>query len=267
MVPTMSGDELVVLIASSVLVFWLWAPWVQLCLSPANFGRNRPLRQLGLAAPAVACAGILFVLATYASHDVRDSTVYLLFYTAMGAAWLGAAMKFTGLFGLSLRDDWLERHNAAAGIAGTGVLLGAAAAFAGANIGDGPGWWVVCFCAALSTVALGAAWWLYAKLSDAMERITVDRDRGAGWRLAGFLVAAGIICGRSVAGNWQDAGATLHDFINVVWPLLPYAIIAGGVEGRLADATSPNAASVKFGTLAVHAAGALAFLAWAGPWN
>ena len=37
-------------------------------------------------------------------------------------------------------------------------MLGVTLCYAGGNIGNGPGWWVVVFSAGLSTVALFAAW-------------------------------------------------------------------------------------------------------------
>lgn len=263
----MSEDEFIVLIATVVLGAWLWAPWARLCLAPADFGRRLPPRQLAVVAPAIAGAFLLIVLRGYASHDVRDSATYLFFYTAMGACWLGATTRLTGLLGLSLRDDWLERRNPAAALAGTGFLLGATAAFAGGNIGDGPGWWVVVFCALLSTLALGVAWWIYARLSDAMDRITVERDTGAGLRLAGFLFAVGVVTGRSVAGNWKDLPSTVSDFVDLAWPVLPYAILAGLIESRIVRSTRPAAGSVNLGLLAAHVATAAAFLIWAGPWS
>lgn len=58
----------------------------------------------------------------------------------------------TCFFDLSWKDDILNGNNKSALAAFAGGFLGAAAIYAAANIGDGPGWW--CFLLA-SGVILG----------------------------------------------------------------------------------------------------------------
>jgi uncharacterized membrane protein YjfL (UPF0719 family) len=122
--------------------------------------------------------------------------------------------------GLSFRDDALERDNDAAGLAVSGSLLGTTFAFAGANIGDGPGWWVVVFCAALAGVTMILLWIIGSQITRVQEFITVDRDIASGWRAAGFFIGTGLILGRAVAGDWHSAQATVSDFIVRGCPVL-----------------------------------------------
>ena len=106
----------------------------------------------------------------------------------------------------------MERANGSASLAVAGAIIGITLAYAGGNIGDGPGWWVVVFCAALATLALFAAWMLLELASGVSDAVTVDRDPSAGMRLGGFLVACGLILGRS-AGDWISVDATVRDFV------------------------------------------------------
>ena len=48
--------------------------------------------------------------------------------------------------------------NAAAAMATAGATIGVTLSYAGGNIGDGPGWWVVVFSAAIATAGLFACW-------------------------------------------------------------------------------------------------------------
>lgn len=262
----MSEDEVFSLMASLVVTWLAWHKWVIPCFTVRDFDRANLLRVTGLVAPGLAFAFLLWVLRTQASHDVQSDGLYIFFYLTMGMAWLGGVMHLAGVGGLSFRDDWLERRNPSAAAAGTGLLLGGIAAFAGGNIGDGPGWWVVIFCATLSTGALFAAWSAYTRLSDAMERVTIGRDLAAGLRLGGFLLLAGVIAGRAVAGDWHSTGETLADFGKLAWPLLPYTLGAGLVEGAWGKST-PRPLSVSLACVTVHLGVAGLYLYWAGPWN
>ena len=71
---------------------------------------------------------------------------------------MGLGITALALCDLSARDDVVERSNRAAIPAIAGGLLAITLCFAGGNIGDGPGWWVVMFCGVLSTGTLLLAW-------------------------------------------------------------------------------------------------------------
>src|SRR5687767_9695060 len=164
---------------------------------------------LSLAPPA--CAAVLFlILRRYASHDVRDSGTYLTFYVIVGAAWVGVGSLLLPWLGVSPRLDALERRNTAAAVAVAGALLGLTFAFAGGNIGNGPGWWVVVFSSGLATVSLFAGWAAVEAAGHVAESVAVERDVATGLRLAGMLTAAGLVFGRAAAGDWVSAGDTVR---------------------------------------------------------
>ncbi len=102
----------------------------------------------------------------------------------------------------------------------SGGLLGVTLAFAGANIGEGPGWWVVIFCAGLATGVMLVLWMIGNSITCGQEYITVDRDTSAGWRAAGYFIGAGLILGRAVAGDWHSTQETLQGFLSEGWPVL-----------------------------------------------
>ena len=197
----MSEDEVFALVASCVLAGIFWIRWYRHCQAVTWLRCGVGLRLAVIAVP-VACGALLWiVLRRLASHDVREAPQYLAMYFAMGAAWVGLGVRLLGLLGLSVRDDALERRNAAAAWAAAGGLIGLTLCFAGGNIGDGPGWWVVVYSALLSTGTLLLLWVILDRLTGVSESVTVERDVASGMRLGGFLAAAGLILGRAVAGR------------------------------------------------------------------
>jgi hypothetical protein len=153
-----------------------------------------------------------------------------MFYVVMGAAWVGGAIRLVPYAGISVRDDVIERGNRAALWSVLGALLGITLCFAGGNIGSGPGWWVVVFCGFLSTGTLFGLWWLVERLAAVSDAVTVDRDPASGIRLGAFLAASGLVLGRSVAGDWHSAGATIADFAGRAWPAAAIALLAIGLQ-------------------------------------
>jgi len=229
----MSGDEAAVLLICIFLTLGFWGAWVRQPIKFPSAGMpRRPTRVLRLA-PLVAALVLFAVLKTLSSFDVQDSAVYLTFYMLMGAAWVGVTTQLTALAGVSRRDDVIERRNGAAAIALAGAIVGITLAFAGGNIGDGPGWWVVVFSAAISTGTLYLLWLAFDNLTRINDTVTVERDPAAGVRLAGFLIAAGMLLGRGVAGDWVSAAATLRDFVVTAWPVFVLLAVAVAVERAL----------------------------------
>jgi len=226
----MSGDEVLVLIASLGIGGLFWGLWNWHLIAVHRLLCGFSYRFLMGILP-LACAGLLFViLKRWAAADVRDDARYLLMYEALGAAWVLVATEALPYLGYSLRDDVLERRNGAAAWAIAGALVALTLCFAGGNIGNGPGWWVVVFAAALSTAGFFGLW-LVVELSARPSRaITTDRDLATGLRLAGLLTAVGIILGRGVAGDWVSATATLRDFAVHAWPALLLVGLAVVVE-------------------------------------
>jgi hypothetical protein len=255
----MSGDEAGVLVVASVLAVFTWFRWYLPLASVRRLGAPAGGRLLLSLAPPLAMAGLYAVLKTLASFDVRDAPLYLLFYLAMGAGWVGCCTLGLPALGLNPRDDVIERGNAAAAPAAAGAVIALTAAFAGGNVGDGPGWWVVVFAAGLATGGLALAWWGLDRVAGVSDTVTIHRDAAAGLRLGAFLAAAGIILGRSVAGDWVSAGATLADFSSVAWPVAVFVAVAALVERvarPTAEAPAPAAAvyGVPFAILYLAAA-------------
>jgi uncharacterized membrane protein YjfL (UPF0719 family) len=244
----MSEDEVVVLVASGILASIAWLTWYVRAL---RLGQP-PVAALAMLLMAPPVGGLLLfgVLRTVASHDVREDPIYLAFYLVMGAAWVAVWAWLFPLVGLSPRDDVLERANGAAADVTAGALLAITLCFAGGNIGDGPGWWVVLFSAGLATAALFLTWLLFETLTGVSDAVTIDRDRAAGIRLVGFLLACGVIFGRGAAGDWESASQTAIDFAAAAVPVIPLLIVAVLVE-RIARPTPsrPKPSALLYGAV------------------
>jgi hypothetical protein len=267
----MSGDEVLAAIVCLLLNIFTWGSWAFVALSVRQYS-PAPSAYLApwIAAPITA-ALVFAVLARFASHDVRDSGLYIGFYLLMTLAATGLGLALLDRLGLSLRDDVLERRNPAACIACSGAIIGIGLAFAGANIGDGPGWWVVVFSGGLSVGGLLIGWIVIDRIGQAGEAIVVERDEAAGLRVEGWFVAAGAITGRAAAGNWVSAGATVADFSRIAWGALGLTILAAVVESlanhRGAGQTRPRGAWIHGVSPALLWLGLSAgYLAWTGPW-
>ena len=266
----MSGDEgFIVLICCLITLIGL-GRWYYLTSAAAGFGAARAQRVPLYFIPLLCVAVLFVVLKLAASHDVRDSWPYLMMYLVMGAAWVVLWTGTLRFVGVSVRDDALERRNPAASYAIAGVLVGLTLCFAGGNIGNGPGWWVVLFCAALSTVSLFAIWALVQSLGGTSELISVERDVASGVRLAGFLAAAGLICGRGAAGDWTGATNAARDFALIAWPVLPLAVVEVAASRMLKPTPQwPRPSVVASGLLpaTVYLALAAAYVWEVGPWS
>ena len=246
----MSGDEVVILVISAILALMFWGTWY---IKPAlvrHVGRRPSRRWLLQVTPIAAAALLWVVLRNAASYDVRDDPRYLAFYLVLGAAWVGLFMRSLVLAGISTRDDVVERANGSAAIVVAGAMLALTLCYAGGNVGDGPGWWVVVFAAGLSTLALYAAWMLLEMATGVSDVVTVDRDGSAALRLAGFLVACGLILGRAVAGDWVSVEDTVRDFALVAWPVLALVAAAALVERTLRPTPeTPRPALLPYGVM------------------
>jgi uncharacterized membrane protein YjfL (UPF0719 family) len=216
----MSGDEIFALLVSGGIAIWGWQAWLGGLMSLGSLSRRADTQFLGWFLPPLAGAAMLFVLLKWSSPDVRDDTVYVFLYFVMWLGWTGLWNRLLPYLGLSWRDDALERDNFAAGLAAGGGLLGVTFIFAGGNIGDGPGWWVVIFCAGIATASVLLLWLIGNQITHVQEAIAVDRDASAGWRTAGFFIGSGLILGRAVAGDWHSAQQTISDFMAKGWPVL-----------------------------------------------
>jgi hypothetical protein len=176
---------------------------------------------------------LVCALRAYAAKEVRTDYGSIVFLTAVGGAWsIAAGMLFPWL-GLSLRDDAMERRNAAALVALLGALFAVQLTFIGGNIGEGPSYWNNVFCAALGTGGVLGLWFMLEIGGCISASIAVDRDVASGVRLCGYLVASGLILGRAVAGDWHSECATLHDFARDGWPAAAVCVLALAMERLL----------------------------------
>ena len=209
----MSDDETFVTIVSIGVGPVLWAIWLfKLWRLQLRAGGRTGLTAVSVT--LAACALLIFVvLQTLASFDVVDAPPYLFMYVVLGLAWLRLTITAFPFLGLSIRDDVVERDNLAATLAGAGALVAVALCYAGGNIGDGPGWWVVIFSAALATATWLLIWFVLAFFSPVADTVTIDRDPAAGLRLGAFLVSVGLVLGRAVAGDWVSSDATVNEFV------------------------------------------------------
>lgn len=265
----MAESEILVLIVCLVVAVIGWGTWIAGLVRPAQLGRPRPARGPLALAAGLSLLLLYLVLTTFAAADVRTAPQYLLFYEIMGAAWVGLGLRLTAWMGVSTRDDAVERGNQAATWTLAGATLGLTFCFSGANIGDGPGWWVVVFCAALATAGWFVAWLVVELGGGASELITVERDAASGLRLGGFLIGVGLVCGRAAAGDWISADAALSDFVEIAWPAAPTALAEVALCRLVPPAPQPSAAHV----LAVGVIPALlyvlvagAYVSVRGPW-
>ena len=230
-----SEGEFFTLIGHGVLALFFWFRWLYITLSPRSMGRPVHGRWLLLWAPMMSMAGLIALLQSFASSDV-PGTIYMFYYAVMGAAWVGGAMGLFGMLGVHPRDDAVERRNPAAIPLLVGAIFGCTLAFAGANFGDGPGWWVVMACACMSLGGLLLLWMVIQAVTHAAEMIGVERDVPTGVRCGFLLVACGMVLGRSVAGDWVDFAGALVDFLRRGSPVL----LLAGLELIIAALARPK---------------------------
>jgi hypothetical protein len=246
----MSGDEALMLIVCGIIGLVGWGSWYFHAVAIRAMSADLLVRQSILLTPLLCAAILFFVLKQFASPDVRDSGIYLGFYEVMGAAWLTLMVRGSPLLGVSYWHDALERCNLAAAIALIGVLIGHTFCFAGANIGSGPGWWVVVYCATISSGSLFILWKIIDASTDTADSITIDRDEASALRLAGFLIAAGLILGRAVAGDWVSLAATYFDFSKLAWPGILIAAAAIVMQKLVAPTREhPRPSPLVYGAL------------------
>jgi hypothetical protein len=184
-------------------------------------------RVLGLL-PVIAVLIILTVLLTLASFDVVG--IWVFFYVILGFSWLSAGcFLYEWALDLQWVYDLVFLDNRAAIAPAAGGFVGLSLIYAGANVGDGPGWWVVFIAGGLGLVA----WLILAAILNVAgrlsERITVERDVGCGVRFGAFLIASGLILARASGGDWTSFRATIIEF-GAGWPVIPLAVLALIVE-------------------------------------
>ena len=246
----MSPDEQIVTAAAVFVGPVLWVVWLFQMAQVQRLHRRRASVTPILLAVAASAALLFAVLVSAASFDVVDAPQYQFMYGVLGLAWLRLAVAMFPFVGLSPRDDVIERGNASAAIATAGAIVAVALCYAGGNIGDGPGWWVVLFSAALATGTLIVAWATVALVTPMIDTVTIDRDPAAGLRLGAMLIACGLILGRAVAGDWESPSATVADVIPALLPVAVILMLAIAVEHAARPKPArPRASLLTWGAL------------------
>jgi len=226
----MDESEVFVVLANLCVAFIAWALWYWKLNSPSDIVMSPRVKGSLMAVPPICTVLMWVLLGQYAASDVRDSGGYMFFYVLLGVTWLTIGLMVFPYFGLNLADDIISRRNVGAAYALAGAMIGLTFCYIGGNIGEGPGWWVVVFSAGLSTAAYFGLWFVLDYVTDIMATITIERDRAASLRLAGYLIAAGIILGRAVAGNWVSMVATVQEFVVLAVPALILLVVAVIIE-------------------------------------
>lgn len=165
--------------------------------------------------------------------EVRGHLDQVLLLTLLGFGWLLVSSHFFPWLGLSIADDVIERRNPAALVASGGATLAVSLIYVGGSLGEGPSYWNNIFSAGLGTFGFFLLWFLLELFGRVSASIAEERDLASGVRLCGFLLAASLMLGRAVAGDWHSESATVHDFLQDGWPAVAVCLFALGIE-RLA---------------------------------
>jgi hypothetical protein len=204
----LDGDEFLALVVASIVGGAAALRWYAALITVTRRAAS-PVHRFILALAPLACLAIVQgVLACCAAHEVKQAAEYDFLFVAGGAAWLGATTLGLPLADVCPRDDAIESRNPAGVISLCGAWIGVTLCYAGGNIGEGPTIWTTFVPAAAATAALLFLWLLLAVATGVSENIAIDRDAASALRLAGFLIAAGLVLGRAVAGDFQSWEAT-----------------------------------------------------------
>ena len=212
----------------------------------------------------------LFVLRAWAAPAVRTSAEDITLFLYIGMGWILIGEQLFSFLGISVRDDAIERHNKAAIIAVSGGLIGITLCYAGGNIGDGLTVETTFISAALATAVWFGCWLVIEQASGISDAIALEHDRASGWRLAGVLVANGLILARAVAGDWISFEVTLHDLVRDGWPCLVLTAIAIALQKWLRPTPTklqPAPVACGFAPALIFLLAAVVYLVRLGMWN
>jgi hypothetical protein len=226
----MDAGEIIVFIFSGVLLISFLIRWYHPLVRAWPKEQNRPAKNVLGFLPVIFLLLILATLKFLASFDVVDSVVYIIFYIVLGYAWMYVGLLLvSACFDLYWTNDAVHLNNKAALPAIIGEFFALAAIYAGANVGDGPGWWCVLFAGGLGLAAWLILGWVFHLCTGIFERITVERDMGCGIRFCLYLLVSGGILGYACSGDWTSFTKTVEEFA-VGWPVLPWTAIMILVE-------------------------------------
>ncbi len=253
-------------VATVLAVLW----YVQCLRAVPSFGSRPAVRSPLLAATLLSFGAMVLVTWFWTAVEIRGGQSYMWLAFVMGSAWFGFYVRLFRWLGLDLREDACERTNPASILALCGAIPGGMLLYCGAICGEGPSFWNNVF----TVLAGGAAWfalWLGLEFSTGISReVAEERDPGAGLRLAGHLLATGLLLGRASAGNWHSMEETLWVLGRDGWPALLLMGASIAAEFHVRRTTPRFSSSSPRGSLAI-ALGCLVFAAawvcYLGPWE
>jgi hypothetical protein len=217
----MDGIEIFIIIGAFIFTYLFFRRWYTPLLKAWPPERNILTKIVLTLLPIVFLALITFTLKFLASFDVVDSLFYILFYIVLGYTWMyGNLFLMTLCFDLHWPDDAIHLNNKAALAAITGEFFALAFIYAGANVGDGPGWWCVLFAGSLGVSAWVVLGFIINYCTGIFERITVERNIGCGIRFCLYQIATGAILGYGCSGDGTSFPMTVVEF-KAAWPVLP----------------------------------------------
>jgi len=224
------GEVLVFILCGVLTLIFLLFRWYNFTLNGWPPERNKKAKYIFGLLPFVSLAVILYTLFKLASFDVVGDALYTAFYVAIGFAWIYMGLTAMSLFfDISWIDDALNLSNNAALAAVAGGFIGITLIYAGANIGDGPGWWCVIFAGGLGLVSWILLGIIINIVTKAFYNITVGRDFNCGIRTGSYFLASGIILARACAGDWTSFSMTVIEFSDG-WPVLVLTALMIAVE-------------------------------------
>ena len=162
----------------------------------------------------------------WGAMEVRGHFETVLPLTFVGVIWLVISQQLFSWFGVSVRDDAVERKNPAALVALCGATVAVAIIYAAGNLGEGPSYLENVFSSGLGTLGFFGLWLLLELVWNVSNSIVEERDPASGLRLGAYLLATGLIFGRAVAGDWHSEIATVRDFMRDGWPAIPLWFMA-----------------------------------------
>lgn len=214
---------------AGVMGTWRWYIALEACWPVTRAVWKR----LSITGAAVAgLIGLFFVLTRWADpKTVVGHPDYITLFFVGGAGWACASLELFRWLGVDARDDAVERDNGAAAIAASGGVLGMMVVYTFSNIGSGPTIWTTIVPAVIGSGVLAVLWAILGVVTQAAEAIAIERDMAAGWRMGGFTVAAGLVLGRAMAGDFSSWEATMRDFARLGWPALILTAAVGIMNG------------------------------------
>jgi len=220
-----SGDEILFLLLAAAATAAGIIGWYSPIFRVRARGAAANKLLLILVPPAL-LATLCFVLKRWADpKTVVGHWDYITLFLLGGSAWLTAAAWLARVFGISARDDAIERGNRAAAVAVCGALAGAMSLYAWCNVGAGPTIWTTIWPAGVATAAWVILWLLVEVTTHVSDACAIDRDTASALRLAAWLIGNGWILGRAMAGDWTSWADTYAGFARLGWPAIPLAAV------------------------------------------